>query len=229
MRVDGEPRDAPPVECPYLPDKIFVQNYFFGLEADADETASLLAAGWRHFGSFFFRPHCPGCQACWPVRVAAGTLALTPSQRRVWRRNEDVEFAVVPLAFRDEYYELYREHSLHRFNKEADPDDFRQSFFETAVPSFLTEYRIEGKLAGLGFCDEAADAWSSIYFVFAKEFEDRSLGIYSILRECHEAAQQGKQWYYLGYWVQGNSTMAYKGRFGPRQVMDWGTGEWRFS
>jgi leucyl-tRNA---protein transferase len=226
MMVDGPPREAPPVECPYLPGKTFVQRYFFGRDADSEETSSLLAAGWRRFGIFFFRPNCPGCSACLPVRLAAGNLEPTASQRRVWRRNSDVEFAVVPLEYHDEYYELYKDHSLHRFQKQTDPEDFREGFFEKAVPAFLTEYRIGGKLAALGFCDEGEDSLSSVYFLFANEFAGRSLGIYSVLRECALAAERGKRWYYLGYWVQGNATMAYKGRFEPRQVMDWTTGAW---
>jgi arginine-tRNA-protein transferase len=226
MLVDGPPRDAPPVDCPYLPDRSFVQRYFFGSGADLAETAALQAAGWRRFGQFFFRPHCAGCQACVPVRLDAAHLVLTPSQRRVWRRNEDVAFSVVPLEFRDEYYELYRQHSQSRFGKETDPADFRATFFEESVPAFLTEYRVDGRLAGLGFCDEGDEGLSSVYFVFADDAADRSLGTYSVLRECRLAAERGRRWYYLGYWVQGNATMAYKGRFQPRQVLDWNTQTW---
>jgi arginine-tRNA-protein transferase len=65
-----------------------------------------------------------------------------------------------------------------------------------------------------------------VYFVYADRFADRSLGIYSVLRECELAQERGKSWYYLGYWVQGNATMAYKGRFQPRQTLDWETGNW---
>jgi len=226
MRIDGPPREAPAVECPYLPNRTFVQRYFFGFEANAVETAALLAAGWRRFGSFFFRPDCPGCRACLPVRLDAGALTPTASQRRVWKRNEDVEFSMAPLEYRDEYYELYRQHSLSRFDKQSDPDDFRQTFFEASVPAFLTEYRVDGRLAGLGFCDEGTDALSSVYFVFGDDFADRSLGTFSVLRECALAVDRGRRWYYLGYWVQGNATMAYKGRFLPRQVMDWDTTSW---
>lgn len=226
MRIDGPARDAPEAECPYLPQKTFVQRYFFGTEASLEETATLQAAGWRRFGEFFFRPHCPGCTACWPLRIEAALLAPTASQRRVLAKNEDVDFRVVPLEFRDEYFELYENHSRVRFQKEAQPEDFRQTFFTAAVPAFLTEYRVAGRLAGLGFCDEGADALSSVYFVFHEDFADRSLGTYSILRECALAAERGRRWYYLGYWVQGNPTMAYKGRFEPRQVMNWTTGHW---
>lgn len=226
MRVDGPPRDAPAVDCPYLDGRTFVQNHFFGLDADPEETAALQAGGWRRFGLFFFRPQCPDCRACRPVRIDAPALVLTASQKRVWNRNQDVEFTVVPLDYRDEYYEVYRDHSQNRFAKETDPEDFRQSFFVGAVPAFVTEYRIDGRLAGLGFCDEGTDGLSSVYFVFHTDFADRSLGTYSILRECRLAAERGRRWYYLGYWVDGNATMAYKGRFVPRQVMDWSTGRW---
>jgi len=223
VRVDGPPRDAPPIECPYLPGRTFVQNHFFGLDADPDEAASLQAAGWRRFGLFFFRPHCPGCQACRPVRLAA-QLSPSPSQRRVWTKNADVEFAVAPLEYRDEYYEVYANHSLARFGRTTDPQEFRESFFTAAVPAFVTEYRVAGRLAGLGFCDQGADGLSSVYFVFHSDFAARSLGTYSVLRECALAAERGLRWYYLGYWVEGNATMDYKGRFHPRQVMDWSTG-----
>ena len=227
MQADGAPRDAPGMECPYLPDRTFVQSFFFGAGASLEETGFLLGSGWRRFGNFFFRPRCPGCGACVPVRIDAPNLTMTPGQSRVWKKNSDVEFSVVPLEYREEYYALYREHSLGRFGKETDPDDFRRTFFDDAVPAFLTEYRIGGELAGLGFCDEGDDCLSSVYFVFADRFADRSLGTYSVLRECRLAAERGRRWYNLGYWVQGNQTMAYKGRFHPRQVMDWETGEWR--
>jgi len=224
--TDGAPRKAPEAPCPYFPDRIFVQRYFFGLEASPDETSALLAAGWRRFGTFFFRPDCPGCQACVPVRLDAAGLELSPSQRRVWRLNQDVEAAVVPLEYREEYYELYRHHSQVRFGKETDADDFRTTFFEAAVPAFLTEYRLEGRLAALGFCDEGYDALSSVYFVFHNDFADRSLGIYSVLWECRLAAARGRRWYNLGYWVQDNATMAYKGKFHPRQLLNWNTDLW---
>lgn len=226
MRVDGAPRAADPVECPYLEGRTFVQDYFFGTDATLEETAALQAAGWRRFGLFFFRPRCPGCQACWPLRIDARAFTPTPSQKRVWAKNKDVELIVAPLEYRDEYYRLYENHSRVRFQKQTDPEDFRQTYFAPAVPAFVTEYRIGGTLAGLGFCDESAEGLSSVYFVFHEDFADRSLGTYSVLRECALAVERGRRWYYLGFWVQGNATMAYKGRFQPRQVMDWSTGEW---
>ena len=139
MRVDGPPRDAPATECPYLEGQSFVQNYFFGTDASLHEAAHLLGSGWRRFGTFFFRPQCPACQACVPVRLDVEALSPSSSQRRIWRKNEDVEFSVVPLEYCDDYYELYRQHSSDRFDKPSDPEDFRRTFFEAAVPAFLNE------------------------------------------------------------------------------------------
>jgi len=217
------------VPCPYLEDREFVQEYFFGAGADADETASLLEAGWRHFGSFFFRPRCVGCQACEPLRVDVRNLTPTASQRRVWNKNSDVEFKSVPSIYQPEYYAVYEEHSRLRFGKDSDEQDFQSTFFERAVPGFLTEYRVKGQLAALGFCDLSAVGLSSVYFVFRDEFADRSLGIFSVLKECELARQQGLAWYFLGFHVRGNATMAYKGRFHPRQILDWNTGKWETS
>jgi len=226
VRVDGPPRDAPGVDCPYLPGRTFVQRHFFGVEADLDEAAALQAAGWRRFGLFFFQPHCPGCQACRPVRVDAQALTPTASQRQVARRNHDVEVRVAPLEFRPEHWEVYANHSRVRFGQDPDLEDFRQTFYQAAVPAFVTEYRIGGRLAGLGFCDEGADTLSSVYFVFHEDFADRSLGTFSVLRECALAVERGRRWYHLGYWVEGNRTMAYKGRFAPRQTLDWNSQIW---
>jgi arginine-tRNA-protein transferase len=226
VRIDGPPRLAAAVECPYLPDRQFTQQVFLGDQVAPDEFDALLSGGWRHFGNFFFRPACQGCQACRPLRVDVNALTPTDSQRRVWNKNQDVRFKVVPLEYRDEYFELYREHSEVRFQKPSDEQEFKSSFCEPAVPSFLTEYRLGGELAALGFCDESEHGISSVYFVFSQKFASRSLGIYSVLKECELARQRGLRWYYLGYWVTGNSTMAYKGKFSPRQVLDWNSGEW---
>jgi arginyl-tRNA--protein-N-Asp/Glu arginylyltransferase len=51
---------------------------------------------------------------------------------------------------------------------------------------------------------------------------------HSVLRECQLAREMGLKWYFLGFYVRGNSAMAYKGRFFPRQILDWQSGEWNY-
>lgn len=226
MRIDGSPRKAPPVDCPYLGGQTFVQEYFFGNELDEEEMGFLLSHAWRRFGSFFFRPRCPGCQACLPLRIPVKTLVLSESQRRVIKKNRDTDIAVRPLEFREEHFDIYQNHSRNRFHKEADLTDFRQTFYTPSAPAFVTEYRVKGRLAAVGYCDRGHDGLSSVYFVFHEDFKSLSLGIYSILRECRLAKELGLDYYYLGYWVQGNDIMRYKGQFAPHQIRDWESGQW---
>lgn len=226
MRIDGNPRKAPPVECPYLPGQTFVQEYFFGDELNTDEMGFLLSHAWRRFGSFFFRPDCPGCKACQPLRIPVKNLRLTDSQKRVMKKNLETDIAVRPLEFREEHFEIYQNHSQVRFGKEADPIDFQQTFYTRSAPAFITEYRVKGRMAAVGFCDRGSEGLSSVYFVFHEDFRHLSLGIYSILRECRLAEELGLDYYYLGYFVQGNDVMQYKGQFHPHQIRDWGSGQW---
>ncbi len=226
MKLLSEPRRAAPVECPYLPDRQFVQDYFFATNLNEAEFGVLLESGWRRFGSFFFRPACPGCCRCIPIRISAADLKHSRSQRRVLSRCRDVVMKAVALNPSDEAWEVYRCHSQRQFNKETSRDEFEKTFFEAAVPALQTEYRLSGRLVGLGFLDIGDNGFSSVYFSFHPDAASLSLGTLSVLLESDLARFNRKDWYYLGYWVPGCASMGYKARFGPHQLLDWETGEW---
>lgn len=219
-----EVRQGTPHPCPYLPDRLATYEFFWAHSVSADLLGQWIAAGWRHFGTYFFRPACESCQACWSLRVAAKHLAPTTSQRRVIKKNADLELRIVKATYQSEYYELWANHSQNRFQMSQSKEEFIEGFFPSyqSEATFLTEYRYQNRLAGLGFTDATPQGLNSIYFVFHEDFSSRSLGIFSVLRECQLAADWGRDWYYLGFWVQGNATMAYKGRFFPRQVLSEG-------
>ncbi len=229
MRMLSEPAAAAPVDCPYLPDRTFVQIYFFATDLDEYEYEVLLASGWRRFGTFFFQPSCPGCRQCIPIRVDVNRLQPTRSQRRVLGRGREIVLDAAPTDCRDEVWEVYRAHSRSQFAREVNRADFETTFFEDAVPALQTEYRLDGRLVGLGFLDVGIEGFSSVYFSFHPEASSYSLGTLSVLRESELARLNGKKWYYLGYWVPGCDTMEYKAKFRPFQLLDWDTGEWRDS
>ena len=220
------PRLAEAVPCPYLPGRRFAQEYFFAAKAAPEELGSLLRAGWRRFGRFYFRPGCPGCRSCVPLRVDAAALEPTASQRRVLRKGAGVSVSVAEPRPTDEAWEVYRRHGEGRFGKSPDREDFERSFFDDGVPSLAVEYRVEGSLAGLGFLDRTDDGLSSAYFAFDPDFSRYSLGTLSVFAEAALARRLGLEWYYLGYWVAGCRSMEYKGRFAPHQLYDWESGAW---
>jgi len=226
MKLFCEPRRAAPVDCPYLPGRLFVQDYFFAAELDEYEFDVLLSAGWRRFGRFFFRPNCPSCRLCIPLRVDVERLKPTRSQRRVLAKARRIVMTSGAPDPRDEVWHVYRSHTEGRFDRVPDRKDFERTFFDDAVPSMQTEYRLDGELIAVGFLDRSSGGMSSAYFAFDPRWSRYSPGVLSVFRESDCVQSSGLAWYYLGYWVPGCPSMEYKGRFGPHQLLEWDSGEW---
>ncbi len=226
MRLLTEPAIAAPVECPYLPERSFIQSYFFATELDSYEFGVLLNAGWRRFGKFFFRPSCQGCSMCIPIRIDTEVLSPGKSQRRVISRGKNIRMEAVEPVASDEAWRVYRDHSASQFGREVKRGDFERTFFDQAVPALQTEYRLDDTLIALGFLDISDDGMSSVYFAFDPEWSRYSTGILSVFREAELARMSGKHWYYLGYWVPGCRSMDYKARYVPHQLYDWDLQDW---
>ena len=226
MKMLSEPDTAAAVECPYLPECIFVQDYFFARDLDEHEYGVLLNAGWRRFGKYFFRPNCPGCRKCIPIRIDVWALTPTGSQRRVISRGKNIRMEAVTPAASDEAWRVYRNHSAGQFGRESNRKDFEQTFYDNVVPSLQTEYRLEDKLIALGFLDISDEGMSSVYFAFDPEWAKYSSGILSVFREAELVRLSGKRWYYMGYWVPECQSMDYKANYISHQLYDWEIKQW---
>lgn len=213
-------------ECPYLPDRMLRYSYFFAARVAQEELDVLLEEGWRKFGYYYFKPDCPGCQECVPLRIPVKDFTPSRSQKRVLKNGSDLELAFSPLQYRDEVFEVYQEHSLSRFGRTSDKDDFMSSFYRMSCPAFQSEYYLGDTLAAVGFLDRSSRALSSVYFVYRDSAARYSPGILSILREIEEAKKMGALYYYLGYYIRDNKSMSYKNRFYPHERLDMETGTW---
>ena len=217
---------AGPVKCPYLPDKIFTQRYFFHNRLNEYELEYLLSQGWRKFGYYFFKPECPGCFECTPVRVLTEEYCPTKSQRRVLRKNAAIEVRITPNSFSEERYKIFEKHSKIRFNQKTTRKNFEDTFCKNAVPSFITEYITDETLFGTGYVDNSSDSLNSVYFAFDPDYSYLSPGILSAIIEIHTAKTLGKKYYYLGYYIKNNRTMEYKIRFSPYERYNWIEKKW---
>jgi arginine-tRNA-protein transferase len=207
--------------CPYLPDRQARMEYFFAAGVSAAELDTLLSSGWRKFGLYFFRPRCPGCRACVPLRVPTDTFGPSKSQRRTARKAAAITVAFRALEFRPEIFDVYREHSLTRFGKQAQMEEFLQSFYQPSCPALQSEYWLDGRLVAVGILDRSENGLSSVYFVFRDCAAPYGLGTLSAMAEIAFAAGQGLGYYYLGYVIDANRHMAYKAGFRPHQRYDW--------
>lgn len=215
---------TPPHECSYLDDRE-ATTMFVDPRARVDKRlySQLTALGFRRSGSHYYRPHCEHCNACIPVRLNALEFRPDRSQRRVWRRNEDLEFRLVPAQFSERHYELYARYIEARH---ADGDmyppsreQFASFLVEGATESYFLEMLKDGQLIGLAVIDTLDDGLSAIYTVFEPDQESRSLGTLAVLWQVEEAARRGLPHVYLGYWIRECRKMSYKTRFRPIEAL----------
>jgi len=237
MKIEALECDYGP--CPYLGGRRWRVEEFSAPSFDAAAYEELLAEGWRRSGFSFYRDSCPDCRLCVPIRLDGASFAPSRSQRRVAKLNADLEVRVVAATFSDERYELYRSYTRARHAPDplgaplrsdsadrasyasfllADPLGTRIEGGARAYGARIVEYRdCSGTLLATGYVDVLPGGLSSIYFAFDPAASSRSLGTYSVLRELELARQEGKRYYYLGFWVPGSPKMDYKASFRPFQ------------
>jgi arginyl-tRNA--protein-N-Asp/Glu arginylyltransferase len=221
------PEPSPSIPCPYLPGQTLSYAHFFASEVREEELDRLLARGWRKFGAYFFRPDCPQCQACQPLRIPVHGFVPSQSQRRALKRARSITMTLEPLRYRPEFYEIYNRHSVARFGEETDVEEFLLHLHSPSCPAALALYRNHDRVVGVSYLDMGAHSISSVYFAFDPEFSHLSLGTVSILREILLTRHLGRQYYYLGFAVHGCSRMEYKTRFRPHELLCWETCTWQ--
>ncbi len=213
-------------ECPYLPGRRKRYEYFLAGFLSGGEIGALLAGGWRKFGFYFFRPACPDCRLCIPVRVPTRLFTPSRSQQRVLNKGDRLRVEFGALRMKERIFDIYREHSLERFSQNVARDDFLLNFYLPSCPTLQTEIYFGDELIGAGFLDHGEDCLSTVYFCYDTRFSRMSPGIFSVLKEIEHARLLGLPYYYLGYYVPGCSRMAYKDRFRPREWFDWESRKW---
>ncbi len=190
-----------------------------------------LALGWgfRRSGDLVYRPSCPGCRACVPVRIPVDTFHADRSQRRCLARNADVDVRVVPAWRTDEHLALYRRYLRRRHPGGGMDDHGAQDFDRFLVGSWsqgrFLELRLRrageaGPLLGVAVTDVCADALSAVYTFYDPDQAHRGLGTLAILTQIAWARRDGRRHLYLGYWIDGHDKMDYKRRFRPLEAYD---------
>jgi arginyl-tRNA--protein-N-Asp/Glu arginylyltransferase len=199
-------------------------------EIPAEAFDRLSRTGFRRSHTFAYRPTCPGCTACVPIRVPVDAFAPDRTQRRIARRNADLAASEGAAEATREHYALFKAYVSHRHSDgdmaQMSFGDFR-SMIEDAIPSTrVIEYRERnGRLCGAVLADRLVDGISAVYSFFDPNQAIRSLGTFIVLDLIAKMRREGLPYVYLGYWIAGSRKMAYKSRYRPAEVMVGGT--WR--
>jgi arginine-tRNA-protein transferase len=215
--------DDRPFACPYLPSRTArLPMRLPGRPLEREELSVRLASGDRRQGVFLYRTACPSCRACEPVRIEVSAFAPSKTQRRTYRRGESlIETRVGTPSVTPDRIALYNRHKVERGllvrGDLIDAIGYEDFLVETCVETIEVSYRIGRKLIGVAIADRAADALSAVYCYFDPAYEKLSPGTYSILKMADLCRQLGLRYLYLGLYVAGSRTMAYKARFLPNE------------
>ena len=209
----------------------FINEEFYAEEVSPRQLDALLASGWRHFGTHFFRYNIGVYQSelrrVFPLRINLENFSFSKSQRKIVRKNQDLQIVVRPVEITEEKETLFARHKQ-RF--EANIPDSLYDFldFDAAfVPCEALEICVyeNEKLLAASFFDVGANSISSVYAMFEPSEATRSLGIFTMLLEIEYALANAKEFYYQGYAYEGNSFYDYKKRFSAVEKYDW-QGNW---
>ena len=220
-----------PSPCPYLPGK---QERKIFTELSGPHAGELNDAlgriGFRRSQSVAYRPSCAGCTACVSVRVVAEEFVANATQRKLLRRNSDLEVTACQPWATEEQFQLLRRYLSARHPgggmATMDENDYADMVEQSPVSSYVIEYREPslhgeaGRLVGACITDQQIDGLSMIYSFFLADDEARpGLGNFIIMDHILRARSAELPYVYLGYWVKGSERMAYKTRYRPIEVL----------
>jgi len=214
-------------QCSYLEDKKTRMYYRYMRNASKQLISKLASRGWRRFGCYFFHPICAGCNGCKSLRIDVRNFSFSKSQRRVMKKNRQTMLHIRKPGMTQEHLDLYNRFHKHKSETAGwhytpiTPQLYYENFVDGAH-EFGKEvlYFKDDKLIGVDLIDITEDGISAIYFYYDPEYASLSLGTYSLLMQIELAKRLDLRWIYLGYWVDGCRSFAYKMNYRPLQILD---------
>jgi leucyl-tRNA---protein transferase len=209
--------------CPYLQDRVSrlpLRIPARGLERQELEVR--LSRGDRRQGLFLYRPACPGCVACEPIRLDLTRFRANRSQRRTLLRGDGLVSVELGEPVADqERVTLYNRHKalrgLSAGQGEVDVRSYREFLAMTCCDTVEIRYRISGQLVGIAIADRSSEALSAVYCYYDPGHEKLGLGTYSILKQLELCKMWGLRYLYLGLYIAESAHMRYKARFLPHE------------
>ncbi len=189
--------------CPYLADRDWSSVFLHVRQVAPHELQGLLESGFRRSGSDLYRPACRECDECVPIRLPVESFRPRKTQRRVWRRNQDLQVRQVPVQITPARLDLYRRFLAARFDRVESPGvEEMEAFLGDRFGSTVAlDYLLGGRLVAFGVLDVTPKAASEVEW-------------------CRKTKRSHL---YLGLWVRECPAMAYKAWFHPHETLVAGT------
>lgn len=217
-------------DCGYYPQRRSRNLVIDPLAPDIERLYPLaLGNGFRRSGGHVYRPNCAQCQACTPVRVPVREFRPNRSQRRCLQQNADLRLEWAEARHTPEIGALYESYLRQRHPgggmDDADASDFERFLRCDWSPTrFLCLRDPDERLLAVAVTDVLPRALSAVYTFYDADASARGLGTFAVLQQIEQARQQGREYLYLGYWIDGHPKMDYKRRFRPQERLS--DGHW---
>lgn len=215
---------TPVHDCSYIPGQK-ARTLFMDPDAELNPElySRLSRLGFRRSGRHVYRPHCDDCEACIPVRVDATAFSPRRRQKRIARRNTDLDVQSVKPGFNDERYALYERYIRARHSDgdmyPPSPEQFSEFLLSSWSATRFLEFRHQGQLLAVAVTDEVEGGLSALYSFFDPDMSQRSLGVHAILWQIQAVRDKGLRYLYLGYWVRESQKMRYKIDYRPLEML----------
>lgn len=199
-------------------------NHFFLVSIPDDDSKSLyyfdslMHYGFRRSGDIFYSNACKECSRCIPIRIPVKDFKLSKKYRRILNINSDIKIENVPPQITDEKINLFQKYNSMRHNNKDNCMNHLMSLHNGYVGIHEMDYFIDNKLVAVGILDLGENSSSSNYFYFDPDYSKRSLGIFSVLKEIEFTQESGRDFYYLGFYIEESPKMCYKSQYQPAQL-----------
>lgn len=210
-----------------------MNEYFFHDSVSGRQMDWLWANGWRHFGTYFYRYartiHADKPHHVMPLRIKLNSFIKSRSQKRILKKNKDLQVCFSPAFVSAEVETLFEKHKR-RFRDNIPPSIFTFISKEpanTPCECLSLSLYLDEKLIGMSYLDSGEEANSSVYQCFDPEFAHRSLGIFMVLCSIEYSLKQDKRYYYHGYAYKEPSHYDYKKKFSALETFHWETASWQ--
>jgi len=217
--------------CPYLPGRS-ERKLLTELSADADPQRvydALASHGFRRSHTWAYRPSCPECNACVPVRLLVENFRPSRSMRRCMNRHVGWFATTNPPMATEEQFAIFSAYvrGRHQDGDMAYMDfaQYRSMLEETTIDTTLVEFRDGNRLTAAIIVDRLGDGLSAVYSFFDPQLGATGPGTFMVLWLAQHCRQLGLKYVYLGYWVNNCRKMDYKIRFRPLEALR--AGGWR--
>ena len=209
-------------ECSYLENREAINIYADPHHPEPQAVYNeLIQRGFRRSGEFVYRPGCPQCKACVPVRVVCQEFCPRRTDKRNLKRNSDLKIDFRKAEFTEEYFDLYHRYLSQRHNDggmdNPAPADFERFLLNPWAETLFLDVRLNGKLVALAVTDATTDGLSAVYTFFDPTMPERGLGRYCILQQIELSNLMSLPYLYMGYWVNDCQKMEYKTDYRPQE------------